>query len=358
MTKRRKGFEIEISDVSDVPLGQVPKKALRRGPMAAAISENANSLKERQVAEAQIRAENDALAQEFVRLKSEGLVIDRLPLSSVVTERILRDRREGSQDDLDELVQSIREVGLSNPIRVEARSDGKFELIQGMRRLLAYRMLDSNGETGFDTIPAGISPVLETETAYRQMVDENLVRKDISFAEMAVLAQRYADDPAHDCAEVSDAVAVLFKSASYTKRSYIRAFAELIRTMDGNLRFAHDIPRNLGVDVKRKLDNDPEALTQLRAALRAEPLRDSAGEVAILRAFLGEVPQTLPTGKVASGKPRRAKTTFQVSLPQGVAKCSASQGRIEFRDDRDFSAIDRQQLERAVAAFYAALEAE
>ena len=61
MSKRRV-FDIDFDDTS-VPAGteaDVPET--RRGPMAAAITENAAALGARQEAEAAIRAENDRLA--------------------------------------------------------------------------------------------------------------------------------------------------------------------------------------------------------------------------------------------------------------------------------------------------------
>ena len=42
--------------------------------------------------------------------------------------------------ELEELKDSIRNIGLSNPIRVE-QSGGRYELVQGMRRLTAFREL-------------------------------------------------------------------------------------------------------------------------------------------------------------------------------------------------------------------------
>jgi ParB family chromosome partitioning protein len=176
---------------------------------------------------------------------------------------------------------------------------------------------------------------------------------------MANLARRYAEDPANTCTNVSDAVAVLYKSANYTKRSYIRAFAELLARLEKVLEFPYDIPRNVGVELKRLLDSDPGLMARVATALRNDPGRDAAREVAILRSFT-EATETLPTGKVGvdrpAAKPRQAKTTFQVALPVGVAKCNASQGRLELRQDRDFSAVDRLKLEKAVAAFFQALE--
>ncbi|MEP3329863.1 ParB/RepB/Spo0J family partition protein [Sedimentitalea sp.] len=358
MSKKRRMFEIDVPEMGDIDVEKTPERIVRRGPMAAAISENASSLRDRKAAEDSIREENDKLAAEFVRMKREGLITDRIPLGDVVTERLLRDRKSGEDDELDELKLSIREVGLSNPIRVEARADGRYELIQGMRRLMAFRALRvDTGDAEFATIPAGIVPTEAlTETSYRRMVDENMVRKDISFAEMATLARRYAADLSNDCADVSDAVTTLFRSASYTKRSYIRAFADLLVRLEKVLKYPQDIPRNVGVELKRLLDRDEGLAARVSQALQAEPDRDAPREVVILRSFVE--PKDLPTGKAAS-KPavrRQAKTTFQVPLATGVAKCSASQGRLELRDDRDFSAIDRAKLEQAIASFYAALE--
>ncbi|MEO0946244.1 MAG: replication protein, partial [Pseudomonadota bacterium] len=52
------------------------------------------------------------------------------------------------------------------------------------------------------------------------------------------------------------------------------------------------------------------------------------------------------------GKTKRAaatKTTFHIKSAAGQVKCTAAQGRLEIRVDRDFSSIDRQRLEAAIA---------
>ncbi|WP_237168344.1 ParB N-terminal domain-containing protein [Paracoccus shandongensis] len=54
------------------------------------------------------------------------------------------DRATAAGFKLAELVQSIRDIGLSNPIRVEPGREGRYELIQGWRRLTAYRKLLKN----------------------------------------------------------------------------------------------------------------------------------------------------------------------------------------------------------------------
>ena len=51
-----------------------------------------------------------------------------------------------------------------------------------------------------------------------------------------------------------------------------------------------------------------------------------------------------------------ARTNLKIARPEGTAKCMATQGKLELRQDRDFSAIDRARLEQAVTAFFAALD--
>jgi ParB family chromosome partitioning protein len=53
----------------------------------------------------------------------------------------------------------------------------------------------SGGKVVYSSIPAAVVFGEEAlDVLYRKMVDENLVRKDTSFAEMACLAIKYAND--------------------------------------------------------------------------------------------------------------------------------------------------------------------
>lgn len=361
MSRKRKIFDIDMPPVDEIPVGKTPDRVLekRRGPMAAAISENADALRGRQSVEDAIRAENDALAHELVRLRKEGLVTELVPLDQIHSTKLARDRAAGPDPELEELKTSIREIGLSNPVRLERREGQGYELIQGMRRVTAYRALyEETGDAAYASIPAAISEAAAADDSYRRMVDENLIRKDISFAEMGTLATAYANDPANDCPDVDKAVALLFKSASYTKRSYIRAFASLLLMLGKSLEHPNAIPRNVGVELKRKLDADPGLISRVSTALAAEPGRDAAGEVAILRGFLNGGAGEGPASKAAkpASSPRKAKTTFQISSPGGIAKCSASNGRLDLQLDLDFTRLDRGKLEAALARLIETLQ--
>ena len=59
MSKKKRVFDIDFDGVAEVSDAAVPAGTEhRRGPMAAAITENADALQARQTAEAAIRAEN------------------------------------------------------------------------------------------------------------------------------------------------------------------------------------------------------------------------------------------------------------------------------------------------------------
>jgi len=76
---------------------------------------------------------------------------------------------------LQELAESIREVGLQLPVLVQPRPDGRFLLLQGGRRFRACKML------GLTSIKALFA---ESKDRYAQMV-ENIQREDLTPMEIA-----------------------------------------------------------------------------------------------------------------------------------------------------------------------------
>ena len=126
MVKKRSVFDInfdpdEGEDAEGFPAGNRPEEtseparpnyiqghplqnrdpvAPRRGPMASAISETREATTERANAEAAIRAENDALAHEHVRLKKLGLITDLIQTADVYTDKLTRDRSANIDPDL------------------------------------------------------------------------------------------------------------------------------------------------------------------------------------------------------------------------------------------------------------------
>lgn len=354
MTKKRRMFDIDLPEAMvETP---APLEPQRRGPMATAITETGEATRQRAEVEAAIRSENDALAHEFVRLKKLGLITDMIPVAEVRVAKLVRDRSQRLDPDVGDLVASIRAVGLSNPIRVEPAEGGGYELVEGWRRLTAYRTLaKETGDDRWSRIPASLVPAGETvESLYRRMVDENLVRKDISWSEMARLARAYAEDGVGGCQDLDQAVNLLFASTNPQKRSYIRRFAFLLMRLEKHLEHPEAIPRALGLTLAHRLEVQPELVAQIVDTLRREPRRTAEDEVRILQAFDRAEPAAIsPRGNPGRGRPaKRGKTVLRLPLPAGEVKCTAAPGKVELQLDRDFSTVDRGRLEAAIEAFF------
>ncbi|MEL7213988.1 MAG: ParB/RepB/Spo0J family partition protein [Pseudomonadota bacterium] len=352
MSKKRRVFDIDFE--ADTP--ELETKSIgseRRGPMASAIAENADAMEQRQSAEAAIRAENDRLAHEFVALKKQGLMTTLVPLSEVKTTKLIRDRAPADERDALDLTMSIQEIGLSNPIQVEEADDG-YELIQGFRRLQAFKILQESCGDEYAKIPATIVPRGEHLTKlYRRMIDENIVRKDISFGEMAALAWAYLATAPLGVEDIDAAVNALYPVSNRQRRTYIKQFARLLRRLNGDLKHVRVLSRAQGLALYKRLEDNPEGTRALRAALTAQPDRTEQDELEIITQFLKSKPESA-TGK----SPKSAKTTFRIRTGVSEAKCTAADGRFEIRMAQDFSALDRAALERATQAFFAAIKSE
>lgn len=91
------------------------------------------------------------------------------------------------EDSLDELAESIREVGVIQPILLRPLPNGKFELIAGERRWRASR------KVGLAIIPAVVRDTTELQSMEQALV-ENLQRADLTPLEEASSYQQFIDD--------------------------------------------------------------------------------------------------------------------------------------------------------------------
>lgn len=385
MSRKRPGFEI-FPEGGETPADDLaPVTTPRPGPMAAAIAETAVSLGARADTEAAIRAENDAIAHEHMRLVHLGLVAEPVPLELIRTTKLIRDRTPGEDAELEELAASIRETGLSNPIRLERAAEGAengFELIQGFRRLAAYQLLlrETGDAERWGAIPALVSEAGETlEMLYRRMIDENLVRRGVSFAELARLAIDYALDPASGTDSADRAVGLLFRSASYQKRSHIRGFLPLMAELGDALHHADRIPRAVGLELSTALLEQPFLATAIRAELLRHLPRSAAQELAILQRMAGAEERAVAraaapkgTGRSAGrspatratpppppveGQPAGQEEALQLDLQHhgAPARVTVTPGRIEILTGEDFSRCDEEVLRRAIEILLAQL---
>ncbi|MFD6700462.1 MULTISPECIES: ParB/RepB/Spo0J family partition protein [unclassified Microbacterium] len=92
-----------------------------------------------------------------------------------------------NEDDLAELVHSVREFGVLQPVVVRQNDEGKYELIMGERRTRAAR------EAGLDSIPAILRETAD-EDLLRDALLENLHRSQLNPLEEASAYQQLLED--------------------------------------------------------------------------------------------------------------------------------------------------------------------
>ena len=96
-------------------------------------------------------------------------------------------RDKFDQASLNVLTESIREVGVLQPVLVRPRSDGTYELIAGERR---YR---AASQAGLERIPAVVRTA-EDADALEQALLENLHREDLNAIEEAAACQQLMEE--------------------------------------------------------------------------------------------------------------------------------------------------------------------
>ena len=88
---------------------------------------------------------------------------------------------------LEELSESIKALGLIQPITVRSRSEGKYQIVSGERRYRACRM------AGMEVIPAYIVQT-DDKGMLEMAIVENIQREDLDPIEIAMSYQRLIDE--------------------------------------------------------------------------------------------------------------------------------------------------------------------
>lgn len=325
------------------------------GPMGAAVREAASSMTESTENLVEQRRQNAADAKAFRAAQAEGRVLVALPVEDIRTDELPRDRLDlsdvAASDEMEELKSSIRERGQKEPVEVFRHADG-YQLKKGWRRLTALKQLWlETGDVRFATVVARVAEGSASRIdLYIDMVEENVIREDLTFAEMAQVAITAAQDADIEGQGADDLVGRIYASLHKMKRSYIRSFVFLLEELGPALRFPKSLSRNLGVDVARKLQASPDLAESLRRDLSdASSAEDQA---TIFQRFLDRAVRPVKADKVERTK--NVKYEFHV----GAAKVTARKGECRILSEADFSAIDRKKLQRAIEAFQAVLRDE
>ena len=95
-------------------------------------------------------------------------------------------RREFNQETLQELADSIREIGIIQPITLRQMDNGRYQIIAGERRWRASQL------AGLVSIPAYIRTA-DDENVMEMALIENIQRQDLNSVEIALAYQRLID---------------------------------------------------------------------------------------------------------------------------------------------------------------------
>ena len=113
----------------------------------------------------------------FQILEKDRRKLSEIPIDCIITNPS-QPRKSFDTEELLELSESIREVGIIQPLTVRYHGDGMYALIAGERRLRASCL------AGLKSVPCIIIDVGEEDSALLALI-ENLQRKDLDFFEEA-----------------------------------------------------------------------------------------------------------------------------------------------------------------------------
>lgn len=326
-------------DPADMPEGPLETKSMPFGPASRAVSPVPPAAPaprpppiSRIAAETAATAALEALAGEVAEARATGRMVEALPLDTIDTGHLVRDRVSFDGEDFDALVESLRLHGQRAPVEVidlgqgfrsdlhhssadgetrgrvmgqgdaardAARETGRrYGLISGWRRLSALRRLHAEtGEARFATVLALLRTPESSGAAYVAMVEENEIRAGLSYYERARIAAKAVEAGAF--ADRGEALRSLYATASRAKRSKIGSFLNLYDALDGSLRFPSAIGERLGLQLAQRLAEEPEAGAALGHLLSSGESADPAMELATLARW-AEAPRSALRQKTAA----------------------------------------------------------
>src|SRR3954471_1870417 len=211
-------------------------------------------------------------------VSNDEIGLQEIPISSI-RPNPQQPREHFDEESLAALAESIREVGVLQPILVRAAGDG-FELIAGERRWRAARRI------GLQTIP-GIVRTADDASMLQQAIVENVQREELNPLEEAAAYQQLIEDFSLTHDDVASRVGRSRTSITNTLRLLQLPPAIQRYVKEGQLRMGH----------ARALLATPDRAFQEQLAKRAvaEDLSVRSVEEAV-RSRTGEAKPARPSG--------------------------------------------------------------
>lgn len=341
MAKRRRLTAPDAEELREIETGFAAKPPESAPPIAQVAGEAAALAGLAGVTDRAAVARDAAEAARFRDAQQAGLVAEQVPVAEIDTGFLRRDRIIEDEEEMEELVASIRAHGLRAPIEVVRLEEG-YGLISGWRRLRALRRLAAE-QGGHDTVPAFIRDGIDGAPAYVTMVEENEVRAALSHYERGRIAVLAAGQGVFG--SVEEAVDVLFAAASKAKRSKVRSFALVHEALGDVLRFPAALSERLGLRLAAALRDGQQA--RLRAALAAADCRDAGAEGRVLKQALKGLSEA-EKDPARGGRPSAVTRLRPVPLRSGGELRAELSGR-GLRIDLEGRVINPDTAERIMA---------
>ena len=259
-----------------------------------------------------LKSELDAQSTRTAALEkaeAEGRVIVAVDLDQIDLEHLTRDRvtlNRGGEDWI-ALKDSIRARGQQTPVELSDLGEGaspRYGLISGLRRIRVLReLLEETGDERYALVLALIRPAQATPDKLIAMIEENEIRRGISFYERGRIAGIAAQQGIFE--DIDTAVDALFPRSDRNRRYKIRCFASIFEHLDHRLDHPQAIGERLGLEMA-KLIREGGALALAVTLDGLAKDRDAAGEVeALTRTVNGDPPyRKKPEDRHAALKPR------------------------------------------------------
>lgn len=156
-------------------------------------------------AESSVQPEERAVAQK--QLSSQ---VSEIPLSQIEANPF-QPRQDWDDTSLEELANSIRTLGIIQPVTLRVTGNDKYQLISGERRFRASKL------AGLTQIPAYIRTAGDQEMLEMALV-ENIQRTDLNAIEIGISYQRLMDE----CSLTHDALSLRIGKDRSTITNYTR----------------------------------------------------------------------------------------------------------------------------------------
>ncbi|MEM9783287.1 MAG: ParB N-terminal domain-containing protein [Pseudomonadota bacterium] len=262
------------------------------------------------------------LSEEMRAARDGGRMVISVPLDDIAADHLSRDRLGADEEELTALAESLRARGQQMPLDVMEVGEGRYGLISGWRRLTALRRLHAEtGEARFGAALCLLRQPTNASDAYVAMVEENELRVNLSYYERASIVDRAVSNGVY--ASDGEALRTLFSGASRAKRSKIGSFLRLVRALGGTLQHGAAIPERLGLQIAKRLSDDPGAAERMIAAVAKAAPKDAAGELAVLTEQSAEVSRAKPERRETK---RRAADPVHLEVSQDGGLCLTGPG--------------------------------